>query len=376
MKHILNFFLAGAVLVLASCEKDKKLDHTAVTAVENFFIPEDNKFVKLLPTTSASVEFEWEQAKAEDNGVVLYEIAFIREGGDFKTPVYKMVSDNSGLFNKATVSHRILNTIAGLAGIESLETGKLQWTVFSSRSINTIQSPLVRTIEVERPAGFAEIPTDLYITGDATEGGTELANAIRFKQVSNGVFETYTSLKAGEYQLVDGTTGTPVSYSIDGNVIRLGGSTTVTGDTKVYRINLDFNNIAVDFTEIKKVELWFAPDNSTKFELPYAGNSRFKAENVTIDFKQESWGRDERYKFKYTVNDGGDDTEEWWGSSNNDNSRPDNNTPESFWHMFPISNNDQWNHCFKFRTEVDGAQSDIIITMEADAPFTHEVIVL
>ncbi|MBX3254286.1 MAG: SusE domain-containing protein [Chitinophagaceae bacterium] len=375
MKHIFNIFLAAIILLLASCNKEKKLDHTAVTTVENFFIPEDNKFVKLLPTTSASVEFEWEQARAEDGGVVLYEVAFIAEGGDFNSPAYKMVSDNNGLYNKATISHKVLNTIANLAGIGSLETGKLKWTVFSSRSINTKQSPVVRTIEVERPAGFAEIPTDLFLTGSATEGGETLADAIHLKQTANGVFEVYTSLQEGSYHFVDRTTGTPVSYYIDGNVIRLDGSTEVSGAAKVYRIRLDFNNIAVEFTEIKKVELWFAPDNTTKFELPYAGNSRFTAENAKIDFKQESWGRDERYKFKFTTSDGTTDKEEWWGSSNADNSRPDDNTAESFWQMFPINNNDQWNYCFKFKTQVDGAPSDFTVIMGADAPYTHQVVV-
>lgn len=375
MKHILSVFFAAGLLTMAACNKDKNLDHTTVTTVENFFIPEDNKFVKLQPTTSASVEFEWEQAKAEDGGVVLYEVAFIADGGDFNAPAYKLVSDNNGLFNKATISHKLLNTIANLAGIESLETGKLKWTVFSSRSINSKQSSVVRTIEVERPAGFSEIPTDLYLTGTATEAGEDIADAIQLKQTGNGVFELYTSLKAGEYHFVDRVTGTPVSYYIDGSQIRLDGATTVTGDTKVYRIALDFNNVAVTFTEIKKVELWFAPDNMTKFEIPYAGNSQFKAENVKIDFKQEGWGRDERYKFKFTVNDGTDDKEEWFGSSNNDNSRPDDNTAASFWYMIPINNNDQWNYCFKFKTAVDGAQSDVVITMGAEAPFTHEVIV-
>lgn len=375
MKHILSVFFAAGLLMMAACNKDKNLDHTTVTTVENFFIPEDNKFVKLQPTTSASVEFEWEQARAEDGGVVLYEVAFIADGGDFNAPAYKLVSDNNGLFNKATISHKLLNTIANLAGIESLETGKLKWTVFSSRSINSKQSSVVRTIEVERPAGFSEIPTDLFLTGSATEAGEDVADAIRLKQTGNGVFEVYTSLKAGDYHFVDRVSGTAVSYYVDGSQIRLDGATTVTGDTKVYRIALDFNNVAVTFTEIKKVELWFAPDNTTKFEIPYAGNSQFKAENVKIDFKQEGWGRDERYKFKFTVNDGTDDKEEWFGSSNNDNSRPDDNTAASFWYMIPINNNDQWNYCFKFKTAVDGAQSDVVITMGAEAPFTHEVIV-
>lgn len=373
MKRIIYFLLAGLTATLISCETDKSLNHTEVTVVGNFFTPEDNKFVKLQPTTSASVEFEWEQAKAEDGGVVLYEVAFIAEGGDFNAPAYKLLSDNNGLYNRATLSHKQLNSIANLAGIGSLETGKLRWTVFSSRSINSKQSTVVRTLEVERPAGFAEIPADLYLTGDATEAGADLSRAIRLKQTASGVFEAYTSLKTGTYRFTDRTTGSPEGFHTDGGVIRAGGSTSFSGSTKVYRIILDFNNAAATFVEIKNVGLWFAPDDEIKFSLPYAGGSRFKAENVKIDFRQESWGRDERYKFRFTVDDGSGERYVWWGSSNADNSRPGDTTPASFWQLFPINNNDRWNYCFKFKTAVDGAQSDVTLTFGADAPYTHQV---
>jgi len=96
-----------------------------------------------------------------------------------------------------------------------------------------------------------------------------------------------------------------------------------------------------------------------------------------ITFKQESWGRDERYKFRINVKDAdGNAGEEWVGSSNADNSRPTSATPLSFWEIWPIANNDQWNYCYKFQTEVDTHACDVKVYFQTDKAYTHEVIVL
>jgi hypothetical protein len=377
MKKILqqSISLSLVLLALLGCSKDKNLDHTAVTAVKQIFTPQDNLFVKLQPATSASVVFEWEQAKAEDGGLVMYEIAFDKESGDFSTPVYKMVTDNGGVFNKATVTHKVLNMVANLAGIPSLGTGKLKWTIYSSKGINEVKAAASRTIQVQRPPGFATVPADVFMTGSASEAGTTLASAAQLKQIANGVFEIYTSLKAGTYQFVDRKAGTPVAYSISGSDLKEGGSTTVAGATKVFRINLDFNNASVTLTEIREVGLWFAPDNTIKFNLNYTAGGVWKAENQSIVFKQESWGRDERYKFRFKVNDGTADSFEWMGSTNNDNQRPVIGTAASYWYLIKIANNDQWNYCYKFQTEVDNKNCDVLVSFPTGAPYTHQVVI-
>ncbi|GAO44644.1 SusE domain-containing protein [Flavihumibacter petaseus] len=375
MKRFLKqlLFAATGILALAGCEKDKNLDHTKVSEVTNIFSPEDNQFIQLQQSASASAVFEWEQARAEDGGLVMYEVAFDKEGGDFSNPVYKMVSDNGGVINKATILHSVLNNIASMAGIQSNSNGKLKWTVISSKGINAVTSSQVRTIEVKTLAGFAVKPVELYLTGSATEGGENLAQAVPAKQTANGVFEVYTSLKAGTWNLADKTSGTPTTYSLDGDKIVAGGTATVTGDTKVYRMVLDFNSGAATITEIKAIELWFAPDNTTKFAIPYSGLGKFVAENVKIDFKQESWGRDERYKFRMKVNNGGDDTYEWYGSSNGDNQRPTTGTSPAYWYLFMLPNSDQWNNCYKFQTEADGVPLNVTVDFSATEHYTHVV---
>jgi hypothetical protein len=374
-KYIFSWYAVAsmATLFMTSCDSDDSID-TKITPVTSLFAPADNLFVKLAPTTEASVVFEWEQSKAADGSLVLYEVAFDKESGDFSAPVYKLVSDSKGLENFLTLSHKDLNKIANLAGIPSLSTGKLKWTVLASKGVNVKQSEVVRNIEVERPAGFAEIPADLYLTGDATEGGADLANAIKFKQTASGVFELYTSLQEGTYELVDRLADTRKSFSIDGALIKEAGSTTVAGDAKVYRIRLDFNNAAANVVEVTKAELWFAPDGVFWFDLPYAGGSVWQATDVPVVFRQEGWGRDERYKFRFTFNDGGVEKFEWFGSANSDNSRPTSTTPPAFWFMLPV-NDTRWDFSFKFDGEADNKTTDVKIIFKAESPYTHQVIV-
>src|SRR5690606_37092931 len=114
------------------------------------------------------------------------------------------------------------------AGIPALGTGKLKWTVLAAKGYNVQPAAETRLLEVERPNGFAEIPVDVYLTGEATEGGADLASALRLKSIGNGVFEIYTSLKDGAYHFVDRTSGTPNTYSLDGAILKEGGESTHT----------------------------------------------------------------------------------------------------------------------------------------------------
>ncbi|RVU03029.1 hypothetical protein EOD41_03580 [Mucilaginibacter limnophilus] len=369
-----TLFAALIAFVFAGCKKDKTLEHANVTAVTNLFAPENNKFIKLDPPAGTAV-FEWAQAKAEDNGLVLYEVAFDKEDGDFSKPLFILPSDQNGLQNKLTIANKDLNKIAQMAGIQSLATGKLKWTVMSSKGINVKIATESRLIEVERPAGFSEIPADLFATGTATEGGEDLSKAVHFKQTEAGVFEAYTSLKAGTYQLVERNSGTPKAFSITASSnLAEGGTTTVTGDTKVYRIRADFTTATATIDEIVSVGLWFSPDGKVLFDLPYAGKGTWAAEDEAIVFKQESWGRDERYKFRFTVKPaGGEQTTEFFGSRNADNSRPDASTPPAYFDVVPVSSA-QYDNSFKFYSGADNNTIDVLLNFGVDT-YTHTVTV-
>jgi len=377
MQHLISkvSFIGLLILsVITGCKKDKGLDHTQVSAVNTLFAPANNVFVKLDPK-AGTMDFQWEQARAEDNGVVLYEVVFDKVSGDFSNPVFSYASEGNGLYNKLSLSHAELNKIAASGGIEPLSTGKIRWTVRSSKGINVQQSAQVRTIELERPAGFSEIPADLYLTGLATETGTELANARQFKKTATGVFEIYSRIKDGTYNFAERNTGTPKTFSAENGNLKNLGQITATGGTKVYRIKVDFNSASVSYTEITAVGLFLSGDNKVIIDLPYTNNGQFAATDAPVAFKQESWGRDERYKFQVKVkNPDGNSATEWLGSVNSDNQPPTADTPAPYFYLFPV-NNSQYDFAFKFIKAADNKKVDVNLKLNATSAYTHTVTV-
>ena len=122
--HPLLLFVALLGL-LAGCKKDENALDDTITPVTNYISPADNTFYRLDPPSNAAVTFEWSQARAADGTLVLYEVVFDKDGGDFSKPVYTTVSGTNGLDTKLVLSHGDLNKIANLAGIASQSQGKL-----------------------------------------------------------------------------------------------------------------------------------------------------------------------------------------------------------------------------------------------------------
>ena len=366
--------LATLLIAFAGCSKKDEMNNTTVTAVKTLYEPTDGKSVVLQSSASASLYFEWEPAKAADSGMVLYEVAFDKEGGDFSAPVYRMASDNNGGYNHATISHKQLNKIAGMAGVESAATGKLIWTVFSSKGINDIKAAESRTIELTRLAGFADVPVDVYVTGDASEGGADLSKASIMKATANGEFEIYTKLITGKsYFFTDAKVGTPRKFFSENGLLKEGTTNSTVPKTGVYRIKLDFNVGSTVYTEITDMQLFFCPTNSFLFSLPYLAKGEWKATSQPITFKQEGWGRDERYKIKMTtINGAGETVDEWWGTPSTD-SRPNSSSPASYYYLYP-TDNDQWNGKFKFAGEMDMALVDMSVLLQAESPYTHSIV--
>lgn len=374
MKTIIKLgILSFVLLLISSCNKDDEINLN-VSAVKTLYEPTDGKTVVLQSSASATLYFEWEPALAEDGGMVLYEVAFDKEGGDFSKPIYKTASDNNGGYNYATITHSQINKIAQYAGIESSATGKIIWTVFSTKGVNEVKAEKYRTLEITRLAGFAELPVDVYVTGAGSEGGSDLTNASIMKAIASGEYEIYTKLTSSEsYYFTDANSGTPRQFYIENGVLIEGTSTSTVDTTAVYRINLDFNSGSSVITQISDIQLYFCPNDDFVFSHEYQGNGIWKASSQPITFKQEDWGRDERYKFMMTtINSSGETVEEWWGTPNTD-SRPTADSPASYYYLYEVDDS-QWDGKFKFADEMDSALVDVTIYFQATDEYTHSVV--
>ena len=193
-------------------------------------------------------------------------------------------------WNHATISHKDLNKIWGMAGIEAGATGTLKWTVVSSRGINSVIAKESRKLTLTRLLGFAELPTQLYITGDGSEAGTNVDNALSCSSPEQGVYEIFTKLEAGKkYHFIDNKNPAVArTFYIDNKEIKEGTAEGTVAETAIYRVILDFNIASVKFIQVQKLGLFFCPSNAVIMDLSYKGKGIWQGEG-NIEFHQESW---------------------------------------------------------------------------------------
>lgn len=378
MKTILNKILILFLFVVgfAACKSDDmNFSDAKVTAVNSLYEPSDDKAVNLTP--SGSLYFSWEPAAVEDGGAPLYEVLFDKTDGDFSNPIYVTASDQNGYSNGASLTHKILSTVAGYAGAEPGETATVKWTVRSSRGINQVLSPASRKLILTRFVGFTELPDQVFITGSGCEAGDDIANAIQMTRVGQGEYEVYVKLvSGGTYKFVDSKSGTPREFYVENNMIKEGAESTSNSLNGVYRIYLDFNTASLTSpVEIVNVGYWFCPNNKVEWNLKYAGSGVWTGTGL-VNFKQEGWGRDQRYKFRVTTKDSSGTTimEDWGPKNANEDGTPSG--AESYYdlnvYLTASLNDPQWNPKWKFASEFDGANVTLTIKMSGEQ-YTHEV---
>jgi hypothetical protein len=375
LSHLL--VILAISLLAVQCDKNDRSINLNLTEVSNFFTPADGKYVLLKPAQNLTETFEWEPSKAEDGGLVLYEIAFDEENGDFSQPFYVLTSDNKGVLNKLTISHGDLNKVAELGGAAFFEKKKFKWTVLASKGTNIKRSALARTIELERPGGFAVLPGSVYMAGTATENGASLATALQMKQISPGLFEIFTKMKAGTYKFYDGNTGTPRQFYVfddNGvNAIGVNGESTFSGADRIMRIRLDFNNINASFAEVKSVQLWYSAGNTFWATLPYTGNGVWRVNNHVVNYTSMPWGFEERHKYKMVLNSGSGDQDLWLNYTTNDSPGQDGQYPHTVAYRtinMTTNNGSQWDWTFKFDRNylTQGSTADFWISLRGSDP--------
>ncbi len=371
MKNIVinQLILSSLILACVACSDDGEVRDLNVTAVKALYEPDNGKTIAL--QAPASLYFEWEPTRAEDSGMTLYEIAFDKADGDFSDPLYIMASGNNGGDNSATISHKELNKIAALAGIEASQQGTLKWTVFSSKGINPVKAEQERTLTLTRLSGLANIPEKLYITGEATENGSELSKALAMKKTGDGEFEIYTKLTEGKsFMFVSATTGTPLGFSVSGDKLVEEGTSTVS-KTGIYKYELDFNTGSFTVKEVTKVSL-FLNWSQRKIELPYKGYGVWELTGHTITGLTGNDNTDDRYKFRMESSAG--ETE--WRAVNND-SKPTGN--EAYYYMVEKMDVTQWTNNQVWKNPATDGWSDktydITFSLNAEGAYTHNLVI-
>lgn len=327
MKSIIYKSLALAALLTgaASCTNDLEYTDTTPSPVQSFYEPVNGKSIKLIPSATASVLFEWQPCQAGDGAMPQYELAFYK-ADDTTTPIYTVTSDANGAKPMATVNHKTLTKVMALAGVQMGDEGTVKWGVISYAGVNGTPSKQLNDLTMTRFIGFDEVPAALYLAGAASETGDDLAAARPFAHPDGETFEMFTSLKGGQKIVFITDPESPEYYSpksesafIDGAE----GGYMVPADG-VYRLTIDFSTASVNFRKINGVYFRFTHhefnlpgmlDTHCMCKFDYQGGGVFTWEG-SIKTKATGWSWDpyeSRHNFAMEYADGAIVT---WGPKN------------------------------------------------------------
>lgn len=364
MKKIIP--ILSALLALAACQKHYEFN-------TDFTLPatlDSPGAVSLDVTSSQTVVLSWDGGKAADGGLVLYDVLFDKEGGNFSQPIEVRKSDQ-GALPQLTLSHAELNTIARKAGIKPNESGTVIWTVRASKGGVAKTLDISEKINITRGEGIDNMPTHLFVGGAAAaEAGQE------FRVAEEGVYVIVTSLKTGKLRFTSEKNGGDVFYATQaGKLVEGEGDYVLDAapETGLARITVNFNTLGLKLETIEaQIHAQWEATHADFAILEYQGDGVFSGDGEAVFYGP---GRDgtpdwcswveERYSF--IVNIDGNNVR--WGSFEGGNAF----TPtgeESFYFIkeAPIAD---WDGLWKMDHALDLKMVRATVYTNKDNHFTH-----
>lgn len=369
MKNAILLAAAVSFAAVTGCQEYKYEFDTDFTVPEELVtVPT----VQLDVTSSEKVVLSWNGGGAADGGIVLYNVLFDKEGGDFSSPLATMPSD-LGAGTTLTLTHAQVNTLAREAGIKPMETGSFIWTVTASKGGVVKMVGSSAELKVIRGEGIDNIPQTLFISGSAAlEPGQE------FRRSENGLFVIYTEIGAGDLKFSSEENGGYTFYANGSGKLNEGDGKLAIAEapeTGLARITVNFNTLNCTIEPVgKSVRAIWGATFSNIAVLEYAGDGNFKGDGEIVFLGPGREGTpdwcswvEERYYFLAKVN-GGDVC---WGSSYGSAATPDGTDGFFDIYEYPWS---QWEHLWKMDHALDLQNADFTIWTNKQGKMTHSIV--
>jgi len=310
------FCLLCSLAILGACHKNLA-DTSALVAPGQVLLPRNAYQPNL--TTDQNVIFEWEYSMG---GNVRYQLVFDKENGDFSRPVYALLSDNSGIMPKATVTPAMLKSVARMAGCNQGETVTVKWTIATfkgTESITGVQEGTPRSLKLTLPWEIDDPPTTLSMTGSAVEGGSRsLEHELPVSDDPGTVIEkrsvwsfaSYVNLGAGKLTLKDNFER-KFALKEDGTVEVLGAGVTDQDSPVTGLVYLSVNFQTLTWTAKRVTNIWFWTHpwgmDLTQKGMSYAGNGVWTVTHSPFSISWNDGGTtryDSRHYFRIDYSDG------------------------------------------------------------------------
>jgi hypothetical protein len=288
MKKIYSLLMAVALLCFWSCDEKENMDPVGNWEMTNPVIsaPADNAVIVLKEDVpDSTIRFEWQPATASNSFLVQYEVVLVKEGTtDFSDPILSLTPSNLAKNVFVTPTAEQIDYALSAACYPAGSEVKLQWVVIAKaieKRTTATQKITFKRFEHET------IPSSLFLTGDATEGGSDVTKAIATRALKNaegdqtGVFELYTHLNEGStfYFRDQKTTPARKFGGADGKISC--GTTITAPETGEYRVTVDLVN---NTYTLLKIDRWSLVGDAVEggwggdVPLTYAGNSTWQAD--------------------------------------------------------------------------------------------------
>src|SRR5690554_1643117 len=192
--YLLLAFIVTAIFLSCSDPIEDDVDNTIVlNTVEVLIAPAANTVLTLSDDSKRTEKFEWQHAEASKGVAPKYEILFFKDKQTPSDAIYTMSVSTS---NNIYINHVKLNDIAARAGIEPGSSGTIQWTIRAYHESITVLSQVTNALVIQRAEPERPV-TALYLTGQGSEFGDNIAEAMAFTMQSDTRFILYSRLTAG-----------------------------------------------------------------------------------------------------------------------------------------------------------------------------------
>lgn len=324
-----------------ACTSDMDYNAGKVGSISELYFPVDGHYLELVSGNDKSTLFSWSPATASDGYAPMYEVVFYGEASG-KTEIARVSAGNS---TSIAIPHKTLNKIMNLTGTLPEAVGKVYWTAVASRAVTeSAARPAVREMDIKRLKGFKVAPEELYLTGSATETGADITAARRFADVGDGeIFEIFTRLGSGDFNVTDGNTAAARRFHISGGLINEDNSSPVSSSYDgIYRIRIDLSTSSATIQKFENVRWVMCIRNGEKRPLAYQGGGVWSGTGLKTNF--ESGWKDDRYYFRAEL----DGSTIKMGNSKMDFGGAPSNKASLSWDVyFTEEGNPDWDYSYK-----------------------------
>ncbi|RNI26757.1 SusE domain-containing protein [Rufibacter latericius] len=261
MKKINVFFqLLALLFVVGACEEQDNIEPVGNWELSSPALagPAENATISLDQSApNTAIRFDWAPAVSSKNYGVTYKFVLdSAANADFSTPILSMSTGNGGknLFIEPTAAQ--IDQALSMAGYDANTTVPLKWAVVAQ----SLSKEIVSTGKLVSVKRFQNETTSLYLSGSATEKGTDVSQAIMMRALKDSdgkptnVFEAYTRLTAGgTFLFYSQPNANSIVFGAAGNgTLRKKGTPIPAPGSGTYRITADMNNNTYSFVKIDK----------------------------------------------------------------------------------------------------------------------------